>query len=129
MSQATKTRTIVIALAIAVLALFAYAIYHNSTKEVDQTPSPHEAVNARADAIEGYIRANLATLSPVPPSMGGTYYVTRIRLLNGEGTVSYEDGHMAHVADFTYTISDDNKKVEVTSFTLQETPAKKKVAE
>jgi len=118
MSSANKTRIIVIALVIAVLAVFAYAIYHNTTKEVGE-PSPHEEINRRADAIESYVRANLATLSPVEPTMGGTFYVTRIRLLDGEGTVNYEDGHMAYVADFTYTITEDNRTVEVTSFTLR----------
>jgi len=129
MSSANRTRIIVIALVIAVLGLFAYAIYHNSTKDIDETPSPHEAVNARADAIEGYVRANLATLSPVAPTMGGTFYVTRIKLLNGTGTVNYEDGHNAHVADFTYTVSDDNKTVEVTNFVIQKTPPAKKVVQ
>lgn len=118
MTSANKTRVVVIALVIAVLALFAYAIYHNSTREVAE-PSPNEEINQRADAIENYVRANLATLSPVEPTLGGSFYVTRIRLLNGEGTVNYEDGHMAYVADFTYTISDDNRQIEVTSFTLQ----------
>ncbi|HYE23249.1 MAG TPA: hypothetical protein VEA92_02225 [Candidatus Paceibacterota bacterium] len=119
MTQANKTRIIVIALVIAVLAVFAYAIYYNSTKEV-AAPSPHEEINQRADAIENYVRARLAELSPVAPTMGGTFYVTRIRLLDGEGTVNYEDGHMAYVADFTYTITEDNRNVEVTSFTLRE---------
>lgn len=118
MSSANKTRIIVIALVIAVLAVFAYAIYHNTTKDVGEA-SPHEEINQRADAIENFIRGNLATLSPVEPSMGGTFYVTRIRLLDGEGTVNYEDGHMAYVADFTYTITEDNRNVEVTSFTIR----------
>jgi len=118
MTNVNKTRIVVIALVIAVLALFAYAIYHNSTRVVE-VPSPHEDVNARADAMEAYIMENLATLSPVQPTMGGSFYITRLRLLNGEGTVNYEDGHMAYVADFTYTISEDNRQIEVTSFTLQ----------
>lgn len=119
MTSANKTRIIVIALVIAVLAVFAYAIYHNSTREVADE-SPHAALNARADAVENYVRANLATLSPEPATMGGTFYVTRIRLLDGKGTVHYEDGHMAYVADFTYTVSEDNRTVEVSPFTLQE---------
>jgi len=120
MTTANRTRILIIAVTIAILAIFAYAIYQNTTAEPDISPSPHEAINARADAIESYIRTNLTELSPVEPSMGGTFYVTRIRLLDGEGTVNYEDGHMAYTADFTYTVSEDNRTIEVTSFTLRE---------
>lgn len=120
MEITNKKRIIIIALVIAVLGVFAYAIYHNTTREPEGYTGPSAEVNERADAIEGYVRANLATLSPVEPTMGGSFYITRIRLLNGEGTVWYEDGHMAHIADFTYDVSDNNENVSVTSFTLRE---------
>jgi|GEM_PF-1391051 len=120
MSIDTKKKVVGAVLALAVLGIFAYAIYQNTTTEPAIDTSPHAEVNARADAIENYIKTNLATLSPVQPTMGGTFYVTRMRILNGEGTVNYEDGHMTYVADFTYTVSDDNATVEVQSFTLRE---------
>jgi hypothetical protein len=119
MTTANRTRIIVIALVIAVLALFAYAIYQNSTSTPDYT-GVHAPINQRADAIEAYVRANLAELSPVEPSMGGSFYITRIRLLDGAGTVNYEDGHMAYVADFTYTVSENNRDVTVSDFVVRD---------
>lgn len=124
METIDRKRIIIIIVAVAILALFGYAIWKNTSAEPDVYTGPHAELNTRADAVESYIRANLATLSPVQPSMGGTFYVTRIRLLNGEGTVNYEDGHMAYVGTFTYTVSEDNQTVEVTSFEAKEaTPA------
>ncbi len=115
-----KKRIIIIFIVIAVLGIFAYAIYHNNTNQPEVYTGPHAELNTRADAIENYVRTNLATLSPVPATMGGTFYVTRIRLLDGNGSVSYEDGHNAYTADFTYTVSEDNTQVSVTSFVIRE---------
>lgn len=116
----TKKHILVALFAAAVLSLFAYALYKNTHVPEPEYTGAHAEVNTRADAIETYIREHLATLSPVPPTLGGSFYVTRIKLLNGNGTVNYEDGHQAYVANFTYTVSDDNKIVEVTSFVLEE---------
>lgn len=55
--------------------------------------------------IEQYVRDNISTLSPEPEVLGGTYYVTSIEAKDGNGVVSYEDGHNAYTADFTYTIN------------------------
>ena len=115
-----RKRILIIVVALAILGIFGYAIYKNVATEAPAYTGPHAELNERADAVESYIRANLATLSPIEPTMGGTFYVTRIRLLNGQGTVNYEDGHMAYVADFTYTVSDDNQAIEVTSFEARE---------
>lgn len=58
-----------------------------------------------AQPIEDFIRENINAISPIGPGMGGTFYVTSIAAENGSGTVSYEDGHMAYTADFSYTVS------------------------
>ena len=118
MTNANKTRIVVIALVIAVLALFAYAIYHNNTR-VEDPISPHQSVNDRVDAIEANLQSNLARLSPVAPSMGGTFYITRVRVLDGVGTVNYEDGHMAYEATFNYTVNEDNTQIQITDFKLK----------
>lgn len=67
---------------------------------------------------QNYIRNNISELSPVKAQLGGTFYVTNISSGNGVGTVSYEDGHNAYTADFTYTISDEGKTT-VTSFVVR----------
>lgn len=53
--------------------------------------------------VEEYVAENISALSPEPEVLGGTYFVTAIEAENGSGTVSYEDGHNAYTADFTYT--------------------------
>lgn len=65
--------------------------------------------------IEDYIRKNISSLSPEKEVLRGTFYVTTIEAHGSSGTVSYEDGHVAYTADFTYTI-DPNGKVTITSF-------------
>jgi len=71
-----------------------------------------------ADGVERYIAENISRLSPEPEVLGGTYYVTAIEAANGAGTVSYEDGHNAYTADFTYTQNADGT-VSVTSFVIR----------
>lgn len=69
--------------------------------------------------IETYIRNTISEISPVKEQLGGTFYVTNIETGGGVGSVEYEDGHNAYVADFTYEISADGKP-EVLTFTLKE---------
>lgn len=114
----SQKRLTFIAIAVVVLGLFGAAFYMNTNREPAYT-GPHAAINERADAVESYIRANISTLSSEKEVLGGTFYVTRIRLLENTGTVEYEDGHNAYVADFTYTISDDLKRVSVGEFTVR----------
>jgi hypothetical protein len=60
-----------------------------------------EYVVEKQNEIENYIKANISTLSPHDPVLGGTFYVTQI-LWSSEtsGTVFYEDGHIALRASF-----------------------------
>lgn len=71
-----------------------------------------------AGGVERYIAENISRLSPEPEVLGGTYYVTAIEAQNGSGTVSYEDGHNAYTADFTYTETGDGT-VSVDSFVIR----------
>lgn len=54
--------------------------------------------------IEQYVRENISVLSPIKEQLGGQYYVTYIEAQEGKGTVYYEDGHNAYIADFVYHI-------------------------
>lgn len=71
-----------------------------------------------AMSIERYIAENISTLSPEPEVLGGTYYVTAIEAQDGAGTVSYEDGHNAYTADFTYT-QDAGGAISIDSFVIR----------
>jgi len=68
--------------------------------------------------IKTYIAENISTLSTKPEQLGGTFYVTSIEAKDGSGVVSYEDGHNAYTADFTYAISESGS-FTVDSFTVR----------
>jgi len=73
--------------------------------------SPTETVSA----IDQYIAENISKLAPEAAQLGGTFYVTSIDAKDGKGDVSYEDGHTAYTADFTYTLD----PISVTSFVIR----------
>lgn len=68
--------------------------------------------------IEEYIADNISTLSTAPEVLGGTFYVTSIEAKDGTGVVSYEDGHNAYTADFTYAINASGS-FSINSFTVR----------
>lgn len=74
----------------------------------------------RSMSIEQYVREHISSLSPVEAVLGGTFYVTEISAGNGKGTVHYEDGHIAVVADFTYKVEPEHGAITITSFTVRE---------
>lgn len=119
------------ALAIALLliggfyALSAY-LYTEKQGPAPQNEEPSAGTTLTGDEgrprymdIETYVRTNISALSPIKEQLGGTYYVTDIATRDGTGVVSYEDGHNAYIADFSYTIEEDGRPV-VTSFTPRE---------
>src|SRR5262245_19717456 len=63
--------------------------------------------SGRVMSIESYVSTHIADLSPEKAVLGGTFYVTSIKADSGSGVVSYEDGHVAYTADFTYTTDVD----------------------
>jgi len=61
----------------------------------------------RESIVSTYLQARINELSPEEPVLGGTFYVTDISFTGeSEGTVSYEDGHIALMADFDYSINE-----------------------
>lgn len=69
-------------------------------------------------SIEAYVRANISRLAPEKEQLGGTFFVTDLIAADGLGTVSYEDGHNAYDAEFTYEYSASGEPV-ITSFVLR----------
>lgn len=84
-----------------------------------EAPTDVPQEGGRVMDIESYVRQNINTLSPEPPVLGGTFYVTEITADNGRGTVSYEDGHIALVADFEYVV--DKYGITISSFEVRDT--------
>jgi hypothetical protein len=101
-----------------IILLIAGALFYavNRGKTGDYTSDG--ATTMPSMTIEEYVRKNISTLSPEKEQVGGTFYVTNIEAAGGVGTVKYEDGHVAYVADFTY-VTDQNGTVSVTSFTVR----------
>jgi hypothetical protein len=70
------------------------------------------------DNVESYVRANINTLSPVKPVLGGTWYALSVNIdaAKNSGNVTYEDGHIQQKKNFTYTI---DSNLVVTNLTLK----------
>ncbi|HWO07098.1 MAG TPA: hypothetical protein VNM40_00775 [Candidatus Paceibacterota bacterium] len=104
-------RFLVLLIAVAV-AIGAYAYFAGIVEAPIGTPD-----DQRIPSVEEYVRQNIAMLSPEPAVLGGTLYVTEIEAKDGRGTVWYEDGHIALVADFEYIA--DKYGITVTSFEVR----------
>lgn len=105
-------------------ALNAY-IYSEKQGDAPQSEAPTGGTTLTGDEggprymdIETYVRTNISALSPVKEQLGGTFYVTALEVHDGTGIVSYEDGHNAYTADFTYTTKEDGRTV-ITSFLVR----------
>ena len=100
--------------AIFFLGLTLLGAYVYSTKSV----APSYETNPTAE-VETYVRKNITALSPEHAVLGGTFYVTDIRIdpSTQTGTVWYEDGHIALVAHFKY-VQSRNNGYEITSFII-----------
>lgn len=83
------------------------------------TTTPTTAPESATASVEAYVRANIRQLSPEPEVLGGTFFVTDIEVRDdGTGTVSYEDGHNAYTAEFTYSI-DSVGQPHIDTFTVE----------
>ena len=107
-------RKAVIGLTIGVLALLlgVWGVWKHFQNVEVVTPATNTSSSTNttpAISIEDYIKANIARLSGEagkPEVLGGKFYVTEFEASGGKGTVSYEDGHNAYTADFTYETSE-----------------------
>ena len=99
-------------LLILIIALAGLAYWYDHAEAPVQAPEDQRVID-----IETYVRQNISQLSPEPAVLGGTFYVTDIQTDGDSGMVSYEDGHIALTADFTYLI--DKYGITVTSFEIR----------
>src|SRR3989338_9081958 len=89
-------------------------------KSPASVPAPAPALVTEAQVkqnVEDYLRANIASLSPVEPVLGGSWYVVSVSVDTTKytGTVVYEDGHIQEVKNFSYKLNDAG---EVASLTI-----------
>lgn len=83
-----------------------------------EVPINNDGETSKLMSVESYVSQNISELSPIKEQVGGTFYVTSIEVMDGKGVVSYEDGHNAYTADFTYTSSDLTGH-SITSFVIR----------
>lgn len=102
---------------VALIALIAVA--HIYTLGTETQGEAVQYPDGRVMSVESYVTQNISELSPVKEVLGGKFYVTDIAAADGRGTVAYEDGHIALVADFTYEIYSD-VGIRIMSFTVRE---------
>ncbi len=80
-----------------------------------------ESPTGKYMGIESYVKNNISELSPSKEQVGGTFYVTDLSITSPtSGVVSYEDGHNAYVADFTYRTDPETYRPEVTTFVIRQ---------
>lgn len=97
-------------LALIILVTVAVYVFEKATRvelpeAVPATSSTPQEESMPEVNVDLYITENISRLSPEPEVLGGTYYVTNVVSSNGMGVVSYEDGHNAYTADFTYSVN------------------------
>lgn len=120
-------KNIIVFMILVILCSFAVFIYTEEatapsiqlSDRPQDTPYQEEAYKNRVMDIETYIGTHISELSPVQEVLGGTFYVTQVRAQNGTGVVNYEDGHMAYIADFSYT-QDARNGYTITKFRVRE---------
>lgn len=99
---------IFVVIIVCIIAIFTY--YRSSS----------EGLKNRTMDIETYITKNISEISPKKEVLGGTFYIINIEAYEGVGIVEYEDGHVAYMADFTYTIDDTDGTITIDSFIIRE---------
>lgn len=118
------TKTILGVLVVIGFVIGALFLYEQPKKEqtLEQVNTPKENQDVEETVtppnVEQYVTENISTLSTEPEVLGGTFYVTSIEAMDGKGAVSYEDGHNAYTADFTYSITEGT--VSIDSFDIRQ---------
>lgn len=110
-------KTSLVIIAIAFLAAFSLKLAGHISMPISGNTDASTSTERYMD-IESYVRTMISNLSPVQASLGGNLYVTKIESHGGTGTVYYEDGHNAYIADFIYSVDNDGK-LSVNGFTVR----------
>lgn len=78
-----------------------------------------EPTQSTEELVRAYIQTHISDLSPQKEQLGGTFYTTQIEVKDGTGTVHYEDGHSAYVADFVYGVRETGD-ILINTFTIRQ---------
>lgn len=109
-------KLIVILIPVVVVAAVALLVVIFVMPKAAAAPVP--AASGKLMSIESYVSQHISELSPEKEVLGGTFYITSVEAADGRGVVSYEDGHVAFTADFTYEAA-DRTGIHITSFAIR----------
>lgn len=119
-NRSMKTFTYILIIVLLLLGAWFFLMRGDEAEVVDVIEEPVVIVEQadESESVENYLRANIGTLSPVAPVLGGNWYVVSmtIDLESNSGMVVYEDGHIQEERNFTYDL---NENGEVSNLTLQ----------
>ncbi len=107
----------IIPIVIVVVAIFGVLYFTKFKKSNTVVPEPVINVPVVIDdqaVVDKYIRANIKTLAPEQPVLGGSWYVVSVNVnsLNKTGAVIYEDGHIQGTAIFRYSFNGESVVIE-----------------
>lgn len=110
-----KSVFIIVLLIAALAAIVFFVSRASSDADVKDTDVVVEKTGAaltqeqRESIVTTYIKAKITELSSAQAVLGGTFFVTKVSFSGTDkGSVAYEDGHIALVADFSYSVDDAN---------------------
>jgi hypothetical protein len=119
-------KTLILMLVLLVFGLFLMSLRSDDVSTDTLSPPipipidiPAPTSTPPVETVEQYVRDNISELSSTKEQLGGKFFVTKIEALGGTGTVWYEDGHNAYVADFNYDLNASGNPT-VTSFKIRE---------
>lgn len=92
-------------------------VYLVKLKKGDNLPEPIVNTPVVVDeqaVVEKYVRANIKTLAPEQPVLGGAWYVVGVSVnaTGKNGAVVYEDGHIQGTAIFKYSLNGSSVVIE-----------------
>ena len=82
---------------------------------IEQSEQTEQTDTGEEEKVAQYIRANIRTLAPAAPVLGGNWYVVSVTVdkENHLGSVVYEDGHMQEDRKFSYTMTPEGEVLSV----------------
>ena len=101
-------------MAVLVIIFFAFTFntLQNTKKDTTYSGEVVERVVSDTDKtlVENYIRKNIDKLVPERSVLGGTWYMTEIKIntTSRTGTFKYEDRHVEGEAEFRFTKTSEN---------------------
>ena len=99
-----------------VLSLVIFLVLQIKIENKTKTIPSQNIITDIKQNVENYLHENISRLSPVKAVLGGTWYVVSVTtdLAKNSGTVTYEDGHIQEIKNFSFTTDEKGDVVSLT---------------